>query len=106
MITPNLASRPFLNTRPVWLVTAVAGVLAVILVALNIGLFVKSNRTLAPMIEHRDRLVAQERARAAEVGGKIEGLDKVPWGSRTVSEFRPGATRSISATKLYPWTSS
>ena len=25
MITPNLATRPFLNTRPVWLVTAVAG---------------------------------------------------------------------------------
>jgi hypothetical protein len=100
VITPNLASRPFLNTRPVWLVTAVAGVLALILVALNIGLFVRSNRTLAPMIEHRDRLAAQERALAAEVGGQIQDLDKVPWGSLAA---RVNGTNLILREHAFSW---
>ncbi len=100
MITPNLASRPFLNTRPVWLVTVVAGVLALILVALNVGLFVKSNRTLAPLIEHRDRLAAEERNLTAEVGGQIEGLEKVPWGSLTA---RVNGTNLILREHTFSW---
>jgi len=39
VIAPNLATRPFLNTRPVWLVTAVAGAVTVILLAFNLRLF-------------------------------------------------------------------
>ena len=100
MIAPNLASRPFLNTRPVWLVTAVAGVLALVLIVLNIGLYIQSNRTLAPLIEHRDRLLVEERALAAEVGGQIEGLEKVPWTSLTA---RVDGTNLILREHAFSW---
>lgn len=81
MITPNLASRPFLNTRPVWLVTAVAGVLTIILVALNVLSYVQAGRTLAPQIETRDRLLVRERALVAGLSGLVAELEQVPWRS-------------------------
>jgi hypothetical protein len=81
VITPNLASRPFLNTRPVWLVTAVAGLLTVILVVLNVLSYVQAGRTLAPQLAARDRLLVQERALAAGLSGLVTELEQVPWRS-------------------------
>ena len=46
MIAPNLAARPFLNTRPVWLVTGLTGLLALVLIILNIGFYVRTNQTM------------------------------------------------------------
>ena len=59
MITPNLATRPFLNTRPVWLVTAAAGLATLILLGLNLRLFLVSNRALDEETARRDMLVEQ-----------------------------------------------
>ena len=100
MITPNLASRPFLNTRPVWLVTAAAGLAALILLAVNVGFYVNSNRTLRPQIEYRNRLLAEERAIAADVGGHVTELEDVPWGSLTA---RVGATNVIIREHTFSW---
>ena len=80
-MTPNLAERPFLNTRPVWLVAAAAGLLALVLIAANAVSYVRTGRTLAPLVEHRDRLLVEERALAAKLSGLVTDLSKVPWRS-------------------------
>jgi hypothetical protein len=100
VIAPNLAARPFLNTRPVWLVTALAAFLTVILVILNIALYVQSNRTLEPQIAYRDQLINEERALAAEVGGVVETLEGVPWKSL---EARVNATNLILREHSFSW---
>jgi hypothetical protein len=81
MILPNFASRPFLNTRPVWLVTAASGALALVFVVLNIVTFAGSNRTLAPQLDHRDRLRAEKAELEHELRGRLLEMEKVPWRS-------------------------
>ena len=56
MITPSLASRPFLNTRPVWMMTIAAGCLALVLMVLNIRFFLITNRAVEDEIATRDAL--------------------------------------------------
>ena len=79
MITPNLASRPFLNTRPVWLLVGITGVLALILIGFNLRLFLIENRTLGDEISRQDELERLYRTAAAEVATDVEDLQKVPW---------------------------
>jgi len=81
MTTPNLALRPFLNTRPVWIVTGGSAFLALLFVVLNIFWWAASNRTLAGQLEHRDRLRAEKAALEAELRGQITEMEKVPWKS-------------------------
>lgn len=81
MITPNLATRPFLNTRPVWLLTAVAGVFALILIGFNLRLFLVENRTLGDEITRRNDLELLYRTVAAEVSSDVNDLQRVPWAS-------------------------
>lgn len=81
MITPNLATRPFLNTRPVWLVTAVAGLAALILLALNLRLLLVSNRSLDDDMAKRDALFERHQLLEAEVRKDIDTLERVPWRS-------------------------
>ncbi len=80
-MTPNLAERPFLNTRPVWLVAAAAGALALALIVANAVSFVYTGSTLAPLVERRDQLVVEERALVARLSGLVTDLSKVPWRS-------------------------
>jgi Tfp pilus assembly protein PilN len=100
VIVPNLASRPFLNTRPVWLVTACAGVAALILIAVNIGFYVRSNRVLRPQIEYRNGLLAEERALAADLSGQVSELEQVPWRSLA---SRVEATNVILRERAFSW---
>ena len=81
MIAPNLAARPFLNTRPVWLVTAAAAALAVIFLVLNVTFYFSSNRTLAPQIERVRELRSERDELAAEARAVLSDLEKVPWRS-------------------------
>jgi Tfp pilus assembly protein PilN len=81
MIAPNLATRPFLNTRPVWLLTGAAGLLTVALLILNITLYVKTNSTLAPQLDHLRQLEAEHARLSNEVDGLLAELEKVPWRS-------------------------
>ena len=78
MITPNLATRPFLNTRPVWLVAAAAGFATLILLALNLRLFLVANRALDDETATRDALVERHQALEAEVRKDIDALKRVP----------------------------
>jgi Tfp pilus assembly protein PilN len=81
MIVPNLASRPHLNTRPVWVVTAVAGFLALVFAVVNTHVWLKSNRTLEEQIQRYDQLEEEYQRLTAEVGQHAESLNRVPWKS-------------------------
>jgi Tfp pilus assembly protein PilN len=83
MIYPNLASRPFLNTRPVWLVTVVAVLVTLVLVVINVQLYRGSKRSLAEQRAQRDQLAAQHRQVEGEVRQELGVLGKVQW--RTLS---------------------
>ena len=100
MITPNLATRPFLNARPVWLVTATAGLAALILLALNLRLFLVANRSLEDEVARRDALLERHEVLEAEVRKDIGTLERVPW--RTLTR-RVQATNLILREHAFSW---
>jgi len=79
MMIPSLSSRPFLNTRPVWAVTALAAGLGIVLLAVNIGLYISSNRRLEEQLVRRAELTGRVRALSAELRKDTAALEKVPW---------------------------
>jgi Tfp pilus assembly protein PilN len=100
MITPNLATRPFLNTRPVWLVTAAAGLAALIMLALNLRLFLVANRSLEDEVARRNTLLERHELLEAEVRKDIGALERVPW--RTLTR-RVQATNLILREHAFSW---
>jgi Tfp pilus assembly protein PilN len=100
MITPNLATRPFLNTRPVWLVTAVAGGLALILLVLNLRLFLVANRVIVDETATRDALLEKHRDLEAAARKDVEALERVPWRSLT---RRVDATNLVLREHAFSW---
>ena len=79
MIVANLASKPRLNTRPVWVLTWAAVLIGLVLTAVNTRLFLSSNQTLDEQIVRRDMLQLQRDALAGEFSGHAAVLEKVPW---------------------------
>jgi len=100
VITPNLATRPFLNTRPVWLLTAIAGFLALILIGFNTRLFLVENRTLGDEISRRDDLELLYSTVAAEVSTDVNDLQRVPW---TSLKARVDATNLVLREHNFSW---
>lgn len=100
MITPNLATRPFLNTRPVWLVAAAAGFLALILIGFNLRLYLVANRHLDDETTKRDGLELRYSALATEVKEDVDVLEKVPWRSL---KGRVDATNLILREHSFSW---
>ena len=81
MIVPNLASRPYLNTRPVWVVTAVAAFMVLIFAVVNTHVWLKSSHSLEEQILTYDQLEEEYRRLTAEVSEQAEDLNRVPWKS-------------------------
>ncbi len=79
MRLPSLASRPFLNTRPVWVFTVAAVALGLVLMVVNIMLYLSSNTRLEQQLARRAQLEEQVRELRAEVGKDASALAKVPW---------------------------
>ena len=79
MIVANLASKPRLNTRPVWVVTGAALLIGLVLTAVNIRHFLTSNQTLGEQIVQRDMLQIQRDALAEEFSVHAGVLEGVPW---------------------------
>jgi Tfp pilus assembly protein PilN len=100
MITPSLASRPFLNTRPVWVMTIAAGVIALILIALNLRFFLATNRAVEDEIATRDALEERYGELNSEARQEIAMLDRVPW--RTL-EARVNATNLVLQEHAFSW---
>ncbi len=79
MIVPNLASKPRLNSRPVWVLTGAAILIGLVLTAVNLRLFLSSNQTLEEQIVQRDMLQIQRDALAEEFSVHAGVLEDVPW---------------------------
>ncbi len=101
MIVSNLASRPKLNTRPVWLVVACAGTIALILAAVNIRLYVVSNHAMSEQIARRDSLQIRRDALADELSSHASVLEKVPWAPFGA---RVRAVNTVLAEHQFSWT--
>ena len=100
MLVPNLASRPHLNTRPVWVVTAVAGFLALIFALVNASVWFKSNRSLQEQIELQAELKAEYESLSVEVTEQAESLNRVPWRSLSA---RVNAVNTIIREHEFSW---
>ena len=100
MITPNLASRPFLNTRPVWLVVGAAGFLTVILAALNLRFFLATNSEMEAELARRNELQVRHGVLETEVRADVDALRKIPW--RTL-EAKVVATNVILHEHAFSW---
>ncbi len=81
MIVPNLASRPHLNTRPVWLVIAAAAFLSLVFLLLNTRVWLTTNRALEEQILRLDQLEREDERLSTEVARQAEDLNRVPWKS-------------------------
>lgn len=79
MIVPNLAAQPRLNTRPVVVLSVAALVLAAVLGAVNLRLYLATNRTLAEQIRQLETLRNREAALESELSTHLAALEGVPW---------------------------
>lgn len=100
MIVPNLASRPLLNTRPVWLVTVSSVLVALLFVVLNVFSYVSSNRTLASQLAEYQQLAVSRTALRSEVQAQLASLGKVPW--RSLAD-RVNATNLVLQEGSFSW---
>jgi len=76
---PNLASRPFLNTRPVWVLTVVAGVMAAGFAAVDVHLYLRNRHDLAVQFEHREELQQKYIQLKTDTQEHLDVLAAVPW---------------------------
>ncbi len=83
MNVPNFSSRPYLNTRPVWILTAVALAVTVVLAVLNVRAFMASDHALAEQIALSEQLAAAHRELNEAIRADVRALDQVPWRSLT-----------------------
>ncbi len=83
MITPNLAARPYLNTRPVWIVAGAAALLTLAFAALNIWFYVATSSHMEAELARLDDLEAREKTLSAEVRVDVNDLQKIPWRALT-----------------------
>ncbi len=79
MQLPNLASRPLMNSRPVWLTAGVAMVVALALLALNLHLYFSATQTTERLELQRAKLEAQRTELAARVSTEAAALERVQW---------------------------
>jgi len=100
MIVPNLASQPHLNTRPVWLVTAAAAVVAMIFAVVNLMVWLESNRALEEQIVLQQELEAEYERLSSEVSAQAEDLNRVPWKSLAA---RANAVNSVIREHEFSW---
>ena len=79
MRLPNLAARPLLNLRPVWLASGLAFLLGLVLLALNLHLYFSATQ-VTRRLEAREAALRAERARLQEkVRAEVRVLDGVRW---------------------------
>lgn len=79
MRLPNLASKPLMNSRPVWLTAGVALVVALALLALNLHLYFSATQTTERLVAQRAELEARRTELAAKVRTEAAALEKVQW---------------------------
>jgi len=98
---PSLASRPFLNTRPVWIVTVVCSVLAVGLLVVNVNLYFRSSQLLTVEIGRRSDLTNREGELSAALSAEVKQLKRVPW---KALDTRVAMLNEILRSHAFSWT--
>lgn len=76
---PNLASRPFINTRPVILVIFGAVLVGLVMLALNLRLFFSTGGTTAGLRERVTELEAQRAELEAQIEDDLAALEQIRW---------------------------
>ncbi len=76
---PNLASRPFINTRPVVLVIVTAVLVGVVMLLLNLRLFFSTSGTTEALGQRVVDLEAQKTALESDIRDDLEALQAVEW---------------------------
>lgn len=80
---PNLASRPLLNTRPVWITSGVAMIIAAVFGLSSLNLYFNAGRTTNELRGRRDALRAEQAELLSDLERQAEQLEKVPWSGLT-----------------------
>ena len=76
---PNLASRPLLNDRPVWLATAAALALGLLLLGLNLHLYFSATHVTERLEARKAELEAERNALVESITQKKAVLETVRW---------------------------
>lgn len=74
----NLASRPFVNERPVLRLTAALWIVAAVCLAVNVSLYwrqLSGSQSTGERLEQVERQFAEERARVGELRSELERID-------------------------------
>jgi hypothetical protein len=79
MNVPNLASQPFLNARPVWLVTIAALFFALILAVINLQVYFESTQSLTEQLALNDQFSVRYEELSSTVLLDLKDLDKAQW---------------------------
>ncbi len=79
MNVPNLASQPFLNTRPVWLVTTIALIVALVFAMVNLNVYFKSTHSLTEQMILSDELANRYKELSSKVNLELKDLDQAQW---------------------------
>lgn len=76
---PNLASRPFINTRPVVLVIVTAVLVGVVMLLLNLRLFFSTSGTTEALGQRVADLEVQRAVLESDIRDDLEALQAVEW---------------------------
>jgi len=79
MRVPNLSSRPLLNVRPVWLATAAALLLGLLLMGLNLHLYFSASHTTERLEARKAQLEAERKELADRIEQEKAVLKTVRW---------------------------
>ena len=79
MKLPNLASRPRLNTRPVYFLSLVALLLALLIGGIDFSIYYRNTGDLSTQIAKRDSMKAQRTELISQLKEHLKALDSVPW---------------------------
>jgi len=84
MQRPNLAARPFEDSRPVWLTAGALGALALVFSLASIAEFVSAHGAERSLTERLDQLEKSRKELVAEVDSTNRELQRVSWSQLTL----------------------
>lgn len=79
MKLPNLANRPRLNIRPVWVLSLCALLLALGLSTIDSRIYLNSSKNLTAQIAEKESMEAHRTELISQLQEHIKTLDSVPW---------------------------
>ncbi len=100
MNIPNLASRPHLNVRPVWVMSVLVLILGLVIGGIDMSLYYRSSEDLAGLLVERDGLKARRAELIAGLQEHLKALDSVPW---TALRRRVNSVNAVLGEHRFSW---